>query len=81
MGSLAVSEKAINKYFNYLRKLDNNSKERLIIKLKESIDAEKNISIELKNIFGAWDDTREADEIISEIRNSRINPKDIERFE
>jgi hypothetical protein len=81
MGNLAVSDKAINKYFHFLRKLDKNSKERLIVKLRESIDTEKYSSVDLKNIFGAWDDTRESDEIISEIKKSRINPKDTERFE
>jgi hypothetical protein len=81
MGSLALSDKTLNKYFHFLRILDINSKERLIVQLRDSIDTEKSQPIKLESIYGAWDDNRESDEIIREIKESRINPKDIERFE
>ncbi len=68
----ALTNEAIDKYFGFLTKLDNKSKKRLIIKLTESIDIkEENIS-DLKDIYGAWEDTRDSDQIIKEIMNSRI---------
>ena len=75
-----ISNKAIDKYFSFLNKFDNNSKRKLIIKLTESIESEKSELFDLKSLFGAWDDKRDSDTIIKEIRDSRVNSKDIEGF-
>ncbi|MEA3317726.1 MAG: hypothetical protein U9R54_07185 [Bacteroidota bacterium] len=72
MGHLAISSKILDKYFGFLINLDNNSKKRLIIRLTESIETEKKENTDLNLLFGAWTDNRDSDEIIKEIRDSRI---------
>lgn len=53
----------------------------MIIKLTESIETEGTKSFDLTSIYGAWEDSRDSDEIIREIRNSRVDKKNIEEFE
>lgn len=72
---IAISNKTIEKYFGFLLRLDNKSKKKLIIKLTESIGEKDNSNIKLKNLSGAWEDSRDSDEIIREIRDSRVNKK------
>jgi len=48
MGTLALSNNTIDKYFGYLRKLDNNSKKKLIINLTESIQTNEDKPFDLK---------------------------------
>lgn len=78
MANISITNKTLDKYFGYLWKLDNNSKKRLIIKLMESIETKDDISFDLKSIYGAWEDSKDSDEIIKEIRDSRVNNRDIE---
>lgn len=68
----ALTNTTIDKYFGFLSRLDNSSKKRLIIKLTESIEDNKKSNISLKDLSGEWEDSRESDEIIKEIRNSRV---------
>jgi hypothetical protein len=79
---LVLTKNTIDKYFGFLSRLDNSSKKRLIIKLTESIeDKEKTKSkINLKDLSGAWEDSRDSDEIIKEIRKSRVEKKDTIEF-
>jgi hypothetical protein len=80
MGNISINNKALDKYFALLSRLDNSAKKRLIIKLTESLefDAKK---ADLKSLFGAWEDSRDSDEIIREIRESRVNKSTIEGFD
>jgi hypothetical protein len=78
--SLAISDKTIDKYFGFLRRLDNKSKKRLIIKLTESIEIKDTFHFEISSLYGAWEDSRDSDEIIREIRNSRIEKNNLESF-
>ncbi len=80
MASIAITNKTLDKYFAFLSKFDTNSKKRLIIKLTESMESKDDNSFDLKSLFGAWEDSRDSDEIIKEIRDSRVNSKDIESF-
>ncbi len=73
--NIALKNKVIDKYFGFLKSLDNNSKKRLIVKLTESIEVGETEKIDLKSLFGAWEDNRTSDEIIAEIRNSRVEKK------
>ena len=75
MGSLAISNKILNKYFGYLKNLDNNAKKNLIIKLTKSIETKSKKAFDIKSIFGTWEDDRTSDEIISEIKSSRIEKR------
>ncbi len=72
MGSLAISNKILDKYFGYLKNLDNNAKKNLIIKLTKSIETKSKKPFDIKTIFGAWEDERTSDEIINEIKASRV---------
>ena len=78
--SVAISNKTIDKYLGFLKRLDNNSKKRLIKKLTESIDENARKPADLNRLFGAWEDSRSSDEIISEIRNSRVEKKGPDSF-
>lgn len=73
---LALTNKTIDKYFGFLSRLDNGSKKKLIIKLTESIEEKEKSNVSLKDLSGAWEDSRDSDEIIKEIRNSRVNKQD-----
>lgn len=81
MGNLAISNKILDKYFGYLKNLDNKTKKSLIIKLTKSIETKSKKDFDLNSIFGAWEDDRSSDEIITEIRNSRVNKINTESFE
>ncbi|MBA7561330.1 hypothetical protein ES708_02967 [subsurface metagenome] len=80
MGHLAINSKILDKYFGFLAKLDNSSKKRLIIKLTESIETEEEKKSDINFLYGAWVDDRDSDEIIKEIRDSRIENRKIEEF-
>ncbi len=80
MQKLTVSEKTLNKYFGILENLDSNSKQKLIIKLTRSISKKPRKFNNLKNIFGAWQGSESAEEIISDIRDSRYDYRKIEEL-
>lgn len=71
MANLTLNNKTLEKYFGMLRGLDNLSKKKLIIKLTESLEI-KEEKVDLKSLFGAWEDNKDSDEIIKEIRESRV---------
>ena len=75
MGSLTISNKILDKYFGYLKNLDNNTKRNLIIKLTKSIENKSKKPFDIQSIYGAWEDDRTSDEIISAIRSSRVEMK------
>lgn len=70
---LALTNKTIDKYFGFLSRLDNGSKKKLIIKLTESIETKEDRKFNLRSLYGAWEDSRDSDEINREIRKSRID--------
>jgi hypothetical protein len=70
--TIALKNTTIDKYFGFLTKLDNLSKKILIVKLAESIEVQGKKHFDMKNLYGAWEDTRTSDEIINDIRNSRV---------
>jgi hypothetical protein len=72
MGSLVISNKILDKYFGYLKNLDNNAKKSLIIKLTQSIETKSKKTFDINSIFGAWEDDRNSDEIINYIKSSRV---------
>lgn len=80
MGNLAVNNETINKYFGILKNLDIDSKKNLIIKLTKSIHSKPKSITKLDKIYGAWQDSRTAVEIIEDIEKSRFNERDIEEL-
>lgn len=79
--SLALTNKTIEKYFGFLTKLDNVSKKKLIIKLTESIEINENSDFDLASLFGKWEDSRSSDEIIRDIRDSRMDKNGVIAFQ
>jgi hypothetical protein len=80
MGSLAISNKILDKYFGYLKNLDVNSKKKLIKKLTNSLEFKSDKEFDLNSLYGAWVDDRSSDEIITEIRNSRVEKTNFSNF-
>ena len=78
--SLALTNKTIDRYFGFLSILDNVSKKKLIARLIESIEVKEDKEFDLYSLYGAWEDSRDSDEIINEIRNSRIDKPNIADF-
>lgn len=78
--SLALTNNTIDKYFGFLTKLDNASKKKLIVKLTESIEVKEEKDFDLASLYGAWEDSRSSDDIIKEIRDSRIDKNDVIDF-
>ena len=70
--NIVLNNNSIDKYYGFLNKLDNNSKKRLIIKLTESIEVKLNTKFDLKSLCGSWIDSRTTEEIITDIKESRI---------
>jgi len=81
VGGLSISNKILERYFGYLKFLDNSAKKKLISKLNKSMSAPSPKKADLESLFGAWEDHREADEIISDIKQSRVEKTNIVDFE
>ncbi|MBU0474592.1 MAG: hypothetical protein KKF62_10545 [Bacteroidetes bacterium] len=80
MGNLALNNGTLKKYFGILENLDVDSKKNLIIKLTKSINSKPKSKSNIKNIFGAWQDIRTAEDIIDDIEKSRFNNRVIEEL-
>ncbi len=60
-------------YFGFLKNLNYDSKLDLISKLSQSLNEENNAKDKpLQSLFGAYQSTETAEEIINEIRASRV---------
>ena len=78
MGSLVVTNKMLDKYFRFLKDLDDKAKKVLINKLTGSMKEKPKEDFELNSLFGAWEDSLNSDEIINEIRASRVEKSNTE---
>lgn len=81
MANLTLKDKTVDKYFNYLKKLDHKSKKKLIVRLVETLDVKSSKTGRVSSLFGAWKDHRSSDNIIMEIKESRVEATDPEKFE
>lgn len=81
MATLKINDQSIARYFGFLKNMDTQSKKSLIIQLTDSIESESETKKGIDHLFGAWEDTRTAEELISEIRESRTRTREIEGFE
>jgi len=80
VANLTLNKETLEKYFDLLKGLDNLSKKTLIVKLTESLE-KKEEKVDLKSLFGAWQDNKDSDEIVREIRESRIEKTENTGFE
>ena len=67
--SIALTDKTIDDYWSLISRLDNSAKKKLIIRLAESIEIKEENKFNLESLFGAWEDSRDSDEIIKEIND------------
>jgi len=66
-------------YFGFLQNLNSEIKLDLISKLSHSInEIEQKPTISIQSLFGAYQSEESADDIIKEIRNSRVFNRNIE---
>lgn len=81
MKTAEVNTSLIKGYIGLLENLSPNNKLELISKLSDlvKIDLTKNRST-FKKAFGALESDKTAEEIISEIRGSRVSTRQIESF-
>ncbi|MDD4969640.1 MAG: hypothetical protein PHT07_09445 [Paludibacter sp.] len=76
MITIHLNSKSLNIFFGFLYKMDNSTKKKLIIKLTESIKDTETDKKSIAPLFGSWDDTRDTELIIKEIRDSRTSNRD-----
>lgn len=65
-------------YFGVLKNLNADSKLDLISKLSQSLKSDKADTTSLESLFGAYQTEETADEIIAELRSSRVSNRNIE---
>ena len=69
-------------YFDFLKNLNSDSKLDLISKLSQSLkENQASPELSLQSLFGAYKFNETAEEIIAEIRKSRVFNRTIESFE
>ncbi|MBT3209312.1 MAG: hypothetical protein HN704_04110 [Bacteroidetes bacterium] len=76
----AIGNKLVDSYFRFMRNWDNETKKNLIIKLTQSIDTDDKMKRDFSSCFGAWEDDRNADEIVEDLKADRVNNREIEDF-
>lgn len=79
MKSAAQHTSLADYYFSFLKNLNADSKLDLISKLSQSLkQASHNNNTSLQSLFGAYRSEETADEIIADIRTSRLANRNIE---
>jgi hypothetical protein len=81
MKTTELNDTIIDGYVGLLDNLSTNNKLDLISKLTASVKLDlTNKKSTFKKAFGAFDSKKSAEEIIEEIRNSRVSTRQIESF-
>lgn len=81
MKTTEINTTIVDGYVGLLDNLSTNNKLDLITKLTASVKTDlSNKKSSFKKAFGAFDSKKSAEEIIEEIRNSRVSKRQIESF-
>ena len=81
MNTQEMNTTLVDGYLGLLENLSANNKLDLISKLSNSVKSNiKNKKSDIKKSFGAFESEKSAEEIIEEIRNSRLTNREIESF-
>jgi hypothetical protein len=82
MATITLDNSSLKKYIDLLRKLDVRSRKKIVSELTDSLNGseDEKKDNDLLSLFGSWKDDRDSDEIIKDIRNSRVDNRDIESF-
>ena len=79
MNSSATNISVADYYFGFLKNLNADSKLDLISKLSQSLkEVDSNESYSLQSLFGAYQSEETAEEIIAQLRASRVFNRNIE---
>jgi hypothetical protein len=78
--NIAVKHRMVDNFFKYMRNWNTDAKKDLIIKLTASIESKSKRRYDFSSCFGAWEDERSAEEIISDLKADRVNKKEPEEF-
>lgn len=78
--STIQEKRMVNSFFRFMKTWSNETKMDMIKKLTSSIDDKPKNKSDFSSCFGAWEDSRSADEIIDEIRSARLNKSEMEDF-
>lgn len=81
MGTISISKAILEKYFSILDRFDDASKRRLIEKLNSTLNNRSTKKENMQDLFGAWQDDRSTDEIINDIKKSRVEKRNDISFE
>jgi len=76
----ATVNKIVDSYFKLMRNWDNETKKNLIVKLTQSIDTKDKKQRDFSSCFGAWEDSRTAEQIIEDLKTDRVDNPEIENF-
>ena len=74
-----ISPQLLQTYFLWLRQMDRKTKTTLIEKLTQSLAEEKPANVG-KSLFGAWQGTETAEEILADIYHNRNQERYTEPF-
>lgn len=77
---LASKKNNVDSYFKLMKNWDTESKKDIILKLTKSIEDKTKENHDFSSCFGAWEDERSAEEIIEDMRKSRVDKPDNEEF-
>lgn len=81
MRTAEINTTIVDGYVGLLDNLSTNNKLDLILKLTDSVKTDlANKKSSFKKAFGAFDSKKSAEEIIEEIRNSRVATRQTESF-
>ncbi|KOS07975.1 hypothetical protein AM493_19400 [Flavobacterium akiainvivens] len=81
MATISLNNSSLKKYLDLLRSFDLKSRKKILEGLNESVAQDKAPKPnDIESMFGAWEDNRDSDEIISDIKNTRVNSRDIDNF-
>ena len=78
MNSSTQDTSCADYYFGVLKNLNADSKLDLISQLSQSLKAVNRDTTSLESLFGAYKSDETADEIIAELRSSRVSNRNIE---
>lgn len=81
METIKINTKIVDSYIELLNSLSTDNKLDIIERLTASIKIDlKNKKSSFKKSFGAFESDKSAEEIIKEIRDSRVSSREIESF-
>lgn len=79
--SMNINPESKTRYFDFLKYLDRQSKKSLIRDLTAAVETTVENESDIEHLFGAWEDTRTAEEIIHDLQTARIQNSDIHKLE